>query len=311
MERQALQIFWFNIFNVFLILMTKNNIGDTGAFGSQNLFFDATHGQHFATQCDFARHCQIFAHFALGERRHQRCYHRYTGRWSVFRNSAFGHVDMHIVSVENVSVNVPHIGMCFDILHRNHRRFLHHIAQIAGKCQFVARFSGRGERRFYKQNLTTHSSPCQACHHTGIVVALIFVGYKFLWSQEIFHHIGSNRFRVRQLRHLFASDFAKYFTNFLFQIAHTAFTSVVFDNFCQSGFCNRNFFRFQPIFLQLLGQEMTRRNFHLFFLRVAVDFNNLHSIEQRLRNGLQRIGSGDEEHFRQIVVNVDIIVVEM
>ena len=56
---------------------------------------------------------------------------------------------------------------------------------------------------------------------------------------------------------------------------------------------------------------MTRRNFHLFFLRVAVDFNNLHSIEQRLRNGLQRIGSGDEEHFRQIVVNVDIIVVEM
>ena len=51
--------------------------------------------------------------------------------------------------------------------------------------------------------------------------------------------------------------------------------------------------------------------FHLLFLYIAANIYNLHAVEQGLRYGRKRVGSGNEEHIRQVVIDVDIIVVEV
>ena len=43
---------------------------------------------------------------------------------------------------------------------------------------------------------------------------------------------------------------------------------------------------------------------------VSAYFYQLHAVEQGARNGIEVVGGGDEEHFRQVVVYVQVVVVE-
>lgn len=51
-ERQALDVFGFDVFHVFLVFTAKHYFLDAGAFGRQDFFLDTAHGQHLAAQGD-------------------------------------------------------------------------------------------------------------------------------------------------------------------------------------------------------------------------------------------------------------------
>ncbi len=48
-----------------------------------------------------------------------------------------------------------------------------------------------------------------------------------------------------------------------------------------------------------------------FLFRVAGQPQQLHPIQQRLRNTIERVGRGDEEHLRQVERQVEIVVVKL
>ncbi len=50
---------------------------------------------------------------------------------------------------------------------------------------------------------------------------------------------------------------------------------------------------------------------HLLLKQVSRQLDYLHSVKQRLRKGRQGVGRSYEEHLRQVVVDINIIVVEM
>lgn len=69
-------------------------------------------------------------------------------------------------------------------------------------------------------------------------------------------------------------------------------------------------FGLDTVVCNLLGDEVTLGDLNFLFEEVAVDGDQLHAVEQRCRYGPEGIGSGDEENLREIVVEVEEIVVE-
>ena len=55
---------------------------------------------------------------------------------------------------------------------------------------------------------------------------------------------------------------------------------------------------------------MMRRNLNLLFRKIAAHLNKLHSVEQRCRNRVQVVSCSNEHHMRQIVVNIEEVIVK-
>ena len=68
--------------------------------------------------------------------------------------------------------------------------------------------------------------------------------------------------------------------------------------------------RLQTCVLQLTWDEVPLGNLNLLLRDVAAYLDDFHTVEQRLRNGAEVVGRCDEEHFREVVVNVEVVVVE-
>ena len=69
-------------------------------------------------------------------------------------------------------------------------------------------------------------------------------------------------------------------------------------------------FRFQAGGLTLLLHQKPLGDFQLFRLRIAFQPQNLHAILKRLRNGVDNVGRGDEEHLREVKFDVQIMIHE-
>ena len=62
--------------------------------------------------------------------------------------------------------------------------------------------------------------------------------------------------------------------------------------------------------LHLFGNQVTACNLYLLFRDIPAHFNQLHTVKQGSRNGVQVICRSDEHHFRQIVIDIQEVVME-
>ncbi len=62
--------------------------------------------------------------------------------------------------------------------------------------------------------------------------------------------------------------------------------------------------------LQFLGYQMTVSDLNLFLGDVASHVDQLHAVEQWLRDAVQVVGRGNEKHLRQVVINGEVVVVK-
>ena len=65
----------------------------------------------------------------------------------------------------------------------------------------------------------------------------------------------------------------------------------------------------QAMRLHLLGDQVALGDLDLLVLGIAFEADDLHPVEQRLRH-VERVGGGHEHHVRQIVVELQIMVLE-
>ena len=108
----------------------------------------------------------------------------------------------------------------------------------------------------------------------------------------------------------FQCDFTHHLADFLFQLTHTAFTGIVLDDVFNGRLAEFHVFLLQSVLLHLFRDEVTAGDFNLLFGDVTAHFNQLHTVEQRRWDGAQVVGRSDEHDVRQVVVNVNVIVVE-
>ena len=109
-------------------------------------------------------------------------------------------------------------------------------------------------------------------------------------------------------------DFDRYFPterrDLALEVAHARLAGVFLDRYLQRRVGNVGVGGGERVLVQLLGQEVAPGNFQLFAQRVARKLNNLHAVEQRRRDGLQRVGGGDKHHRREIPRHVEVVVAE-
>ena len=108
------------------------------------------------------------------------------------------------------------------------------------------------------------------------------------------------------------SQLAQRLVHLLFKLSHTALACVLFDNLLYGSLVERRlvFLGSQSAVVNLARNEVAFGYLYLLFGDVSAHFNQLHTVEQRLRYAAEVVGCSYEEHLREVVVNVEIVVVE-
>ena len=136
MEVQVPDVSLGNLFDVLSVLFAEQYVCYPGTFGGKDFLLYASYGQNTSGEGYLAGHRRVLPHFPLCESRCERCGYRDTSRRSVFRCGAFRHVDVYVVVVEDSVVYAERVGMSLAVFQSQCSRFLHHVAQISGECQF-------------------------------------------------------------------------------------------------------------------------------------------------------------------------------
>ena len=218
-------------------------------------------------------------------------------------------MDMDVPVIKNLFVKIQQGGMRLDIFQCQHGRLFHYITQIAGQCQTSALTTAQAS--FHEKYFTTYGSPRQTGHYSCVLITLILITGIFGCPQK-FIQVSRFDFGLRKItvRSILACRFTEYLSDFLFQFAHTALTSIILYNGFQRVLRNLDIILFHTVCLQFLRNQMTAGNFNLFFRDIAAYFNQLHTIQQRSGDGIQIVGSSDEHHFGQIIVHVQKVIMK-
>src|SRR5215213_2295095 len=88
------------------------------------------------------------------------------------------------------------------------------------------------------------------------------------------------------------------------------FTRVVTNHFEDAFIREVKLFELEPVAFSLFRHEVSLRDLELFSLGVTGETKYLESILKRRWNRMQDVGSGDEKYFREIVFNVEIVILE-
>ena len=70
------------------------------------------------------------------------------------------------------------------------------------------------------------------------------------------------------------------------------------------------FLSLRPVCSRCFLTRYWRGDFELLLLGVALQAEDFHAVLQRGRNGVHHVGGGDEEHLREVVVHVEVVILE-
>src|SRR5262249_2735151 len=129
-------------------------------------------------------------------------------------------------------------------------------------------------------------------------------------AEEFIDVFSAQRNGVTLFLHDFAGDLAADIADLALQVAHPSFTRVRADDLAQSIVSEGVLLFRQASGLTLFAYQELTGNFNLFELGVSVQPQDFHAVLQRSRNGVQHVGSGNEEDLGQIVLHVKVVVLE-
>ena len=169
--------------------------------------------------------------------------------------------------------------MCLHVFEGQHGRLFHHVAQVARQCELGA--LPLAEACLYEENLSAYASPCETCHHAGIVVSLIDVAIERWLAQKPFYGIGRD-FLVRQLSvfGLVERQLSEGLVDLLLELSDAAFARVLLNHLLYGGFRELKLaLRAETRVLLFLRYQVALGNLYLLFGDVAAHLDNLHAVE--------------------------------
>ena len=83
------------------------------------------------------------------------------------------------------------------------------------------------------------------------------------------------------------------------QVANAGFARVVADDVADRFLRKFDLLRSDSVLFDLPRNQVLESDVDLFFFRVALQFDDLHAVAQRLGDGIEHVRRGDEQHLRQ------------
>ena len=106
------------------------------------------------------------------------------------------------------------------------------------------------------------------------------------------------------------SELAHHRCNLLGQGTHTTLTGVLLDDEVEGTRGKVEVFELQAVLLGFLGYKVLLSDLELLFGDIARDLDELHTVTQSLRDGGDIVRRSDEEDLREVVVDVEVVIVE-
>ena len=85
---------------------------------------------------------------------------------------------------------------------------------------------------------------------------------------------------------------------------------VLVDNLAHRGGIYLEIGGLEPMLLALLGQQEVLGYLQFLFSEVAGNVDYLHTVQQGGLHGRNTVGGGNEEYLREVVVQIEVVVVE-
>ena len=159
------------------------------------------------------------------------------------------------------------------------------------------------------QYLAAHAGPRKAIGHAHGVLTAEKSRFHAFWPQNLFQVFITYRKRLHLSRRDALGALAQQFGDGALQVAHTRFLRISVDQAVQRG-VRQLHTAFQARGSELLGQQVTLGDLELFHARIAGKLNNIHTVQQRTRNGIRSIGRGDKQHIAQVKRDIQIVILE-
>ena len=177
------------------------------------------------------------------------------------------------------------------------------------------------------EHLASHARVGEPGRHADLVVAGQILGVVRRHAQQLAYvGIGERNHRRRLRRRLHrvtrghrrlgialhapARELARHPPDASLELAHSRFPRVGPHDAGRDFRRNQHRRRVDAVPLQLTREEELPRDRVLLLVEIAGEPDDLHPVAQRLGDRRQRVGRGDEQHLRQIVVDLEVVIVE-
>ena len=185
--------------------------------------------------------------------------------------------------------------------------FVHHLAELAGGLDLA--LTGRGDT-FDGKQFAAHFGPRQTGDRTDLRLVLAHAVLELAHPGEVAEIVGSDRDALDFLFEDLAQALACQPRQFTLERADARLAGVIADQIAQPVFGQFEFAGLQSMLANLLGQQVALGDLDLLVLGIALEPDDLHPVEQRLRQ-VKAVGGGDEHDVRQVEVEFQVVVLEL
>ena len=214
---------------------------------------------------------------------------------------------MDILILIEIRIDAERSRTAADIGHGGLGRFLHHIAEIAGKLKASGTVNDGG---LNVQNLAADGGVGKAADKADLVTAA--------------HGLRLELGRAEQLRHtaraqgngleLFLGNTARRLAadvcDLALKVPDAGFSGVGGDYLPHCAVVKLELAGLQAMLAALLRDKVLLCDLELFFICIAGKLDDLHTVEQRSGNCISRIGSGDEKYAGQVKGQLKEVIAE-
>src|SRR5699024_4127395 len=153
----------------------------------------------------------------------------------------------------------------------------------------------------YEENIAPVGSPGQSGSNAGYLGTLGHFGEEFALAQIFLQLVDADRVRAFFAFGNFSGYAPANRSDLPLQASYAGFTRILLNNSFNRLMSDFYLLIRKPVFFNLLGHQMSISNLRFFLQRVSADIDNFHTVAQRGRDGIQRVGRSDKEYFGEVI----------
>ncbi len=184
----------------------------------------------------------------------------------------------------------------------------HHLAELSGLLE--ARTVGLHRGCFDVQRVATHAGPGQTADDAGRRRVVDRLFREDALAQKLADLGGTDLDTLRFLEDLHGA-LAHDLLDLLLDTAHARVARVAVDDLAQRGLRDGELGALEVQRPELPRQEVAVGDLQLLLQDVSGQLDDFHAVEEGPRNGVQLVRGADEQHVRQVVADVQIVIEEL
>ncbi|EAQ29638.1 hypothetical protein NAP1_02660 [Erythrobacter sp. NAP1] len=295
-----------NLCEILHVFVGNEDRGNASAKRCEELFLEPTDCQHAATKRHFAGHRDVGTHGSAGQGRDDRSHHADTCARPVLWHRTFGKVDVDVLALKQARLD-PVAGRA-RLHERESRRdaFVHHVAKLTGGLDLALARCGDA---FDGEKLTANTGPRKSRNRTDLRFVFAHAVLEFADTCKIAEVFRRNDNALGFFLQDLAQRLSRQPRDLALQRTHASLAGVVADKVAQALFGQLEFAVLETMRFHLLADQVALRNLDLLVFGIAFEADDLHPVEQGLRQ-VETVRGGHKHDVRQVEVELEIVVLE-